>query len=303
MAYTLNAAATTVASEEELFDFIFSRVDTLDPDSIAEAAPVLAAYANDPALVARTMARSLRSILDGEPPPFVAPQCYVIARRKHVMIRANVWSPLKQTGALRKNEERAYSYDTAHDHNFHFLTVGYFGSGYRTHIAEIDPSELTGAIGDSARILDSEVTTLPKGKIMLYRAHRDVHRQAPPDELSISLNVLFNNQSQIAKCQYNFVFEQEFGEERARILSYTSASIHSRLSMLAEMAVLVGGDELTPLFADVVDSTVLPPRMRLMCLDGLREDREAYRGALERLYADDCAMVRDHASKVLQTLQ
>ncbi|ALN89977.1 MULTISPECIES: hypothetical protein [Lysobacter] len=299
MAYTLNATATSTASEDDLFDYIFSRVDSMDPDSIADAAPVLAAYASDSGLVARTMAQSMRSILDGQPPPFVAPQCYVIARRRHIMIRANVWTPLKQTGALRKNEERVYSYDTAHDHNFNFLTIGYFGAGYRTHIVQIDPSQLNGEIGDSAPILDSEVTSLPKGKIMLYQAHRDVHRQAPPDELSISLNVLFNNQSQISKCQYNFVIE----EERARILSYTSASIHSRLSMLAEMAVMVGGDELMGLFNDIVDAPLLPPRMRLMCLEGLREDQAAYRGAMERLYADESDMVRLHARSALSQLQ
>ncbi|MBT2748842.1 MULTISPECIES: hypothetical protein [unclassified Lysobacter] len=299
MAYTLNATATSTASEDDLFDYIFSRVDSMDPDSIADAAPVLAAYASDSGLVARTMAQSMRSILDGQPPPFVAPQCYVIARRRHIMIRANVWTPLKQTGALRKNEERVYSYDTAHDHNFNFLTIGYFGAGYRTHIVQIDPSHLNGEIGDSAPILDSEVTSLPKGKIMLYQAHRDVHRQAPPDELSISLNVLFNNQSQISKCQYNFVIE----EERARILSYTSASIHSRLSMLAEMAVMVGGDELKGLFNDIVDAPLLPPRMRLMCLEGLREDQAAYREAMERLYADESQMVRLHARGALSQLQ
>lgn len=299
MAYTLNATATSIASEDDLFDFIFSRANTVDPERVAEIAPVLAAYGSDSGLVARTMAQSMRSILDGEPPPFVAPQCYLIAKRRHIMIRANVWTPLKQAGALRKNEERVYSYDTAHDHNFHFLTIGYFGPGYRTHIVQIDPSELSGGIGDSARILASEVTDLPKGKIMLYTAHSDVHRQAPPDELSISINVLFNNPDSINKCQYNFVIE----EERARISSYTSASIHSRLSMLAEMAVLVGGDELKGLFMDGVSAAALPPRMRLACLDGLRDDPAAYLGAIERLRDDSNGLLRRHAHEALTALQ
>ena len=299
MAHTLNATSSSLATDEDLFDFIFSRVDTTDPESIAEAAPILAAYANDRDLVARTMAQSMRSILDGVPPPFVAPQCFLIAKREHIMIRANVWTPLKQTGALRSSEERTYSYDTAHDHNFHFLTIGYFGPGYRTHIVRIDPSELAGDIGDSARILESEITGLPAGKIMLYSAHRDVHRQAPPDELSISINVLFNNRDSISKCQYNFAIEQE----RARIISYTSASIHSRLSMLAEMAVLVGGDALKDLFCDAAASTTLPPRVRLTCLEGLRSDPSAYRAAMEHLYSDGNDMLRRHAREALGHLQ
>lgn len=300
MAYTLNATATSPASEDDLFDFIFSRIDTEDPESIADAAPVLAAYASDTGLVARTMAESMRSILDGAPPPFVAPQCHMIAKRRHVMVRANVWTPLKQLGALRKNEERVYSYDVAHDHNFHFLTIGYFGPGYRTHIVRIDPDELGGGgVGDSARILDSEVTDLPQGKIMLYTAHTDVHRQAPPDELSISINLLFNNPDSISRCQYNFELEQE----RARITGYTSAGIHSRLSMLAEMAVLVGGDEFTDLFADIAAAPQMAPRMRTVCLDALRGDADAYYAAASRLNSDRDELVRRHARQALATLQ
>lgn len=35
-----------------------------------------------------------------------------------------------------------------------------------------------------------ERSNLAEGRMMLYRAHRDVHSQLPPESLSVSLNIM-----------------------------------------------------------------------------------------------------------------
>jgi hypothetical protein len=49
-----------------------------------------------------------------------------------------------------------------------------------------------------------ERSRLSEGKVMHYRAHLDVHRQLPPDTLSVSLNVLHMRPEQGWLDQYRF---------------------------------------------------------------------------------------------------
>ena len=84
----------------------------------------------------------------------------------------------------------AFSYGVAHDHNFSFLTVGYFGPGYVSDYYEVDPEAVDGRRGEPLTLKFIERSQLSEGKMMLYRAHRDIHRQLPPESLSVSLNIM-----------------------------------------------------------------------------------------------------------------
>ena len=117
-----------------------------------------------------------------------------------------------------------------HDHNFDFLTVGYFGPGYETLIYEYDYSQVVGKIGEKIKMRLLERTQLDYGKIMLFRAGKDIHNQYHPKSLSISINLLVSSPEVPLREQFYFDLDKE------EISGYveTNSSVRSMLIQLAE---------------------------------------------------------------------
>lgn len=118
-------------------------------------------------------------------------------------LRANIW-PSRDEHVFRASGGGTFVYDLPHDHDFDFLTYGYFGPGYWSDYYEYDYEAVTGAIGEDAGLRFVERSRLVPGKLMHYRAHRDVHAQLPPDGLSVSLNVMHAGGAQGWLDQYRF---------------------------------------------------------------------------------------------------
>ena len=119
-------------------------------------------------------------------------------------IRANIW-PATDDHMVRASGEAAFAIGMPHDHNFSFLTHGYFGPGYWSDYYEYDFSEVVGYRGEPVPSLRFvERARLEPGKLMLYRAHVDVHAQLPADSLSVSLNVMHTAGAQGWLDQYKF---------------------------------------------------------------------------------------------------
>jgi hypothetical protein len=133
-----------------------------------------------------------------------APQSFTIYRAPPFSLRLNLWLP--QIGSSRKikQEARIFSYDRAHDHNFSLLTVGAAGPGYKTRVWEYDPGSIKGYNGEPVEMTYLEDTMLPLGKGMIYRPSRDIHIQIPPDEPSMSLNLLIAEKEIVEVPQYFF---------------------------------------------------------------------------------------------------
>ncbi len=123
-------------------------------------------------------------------------------------MRANFW-PGHSDHMFRASGASAFSYELPHDHNFDFLTVGYFGPGYSSDYYEYDYDKVAGAIGEKAGLRFVERSTLDPGKLMHYRAHRDVHSQLPPESLSVSLNIMHAGGAQGWLDQYKFDVEKD----------------------------------------------------------------------------------------------
>jgi hypothetical protein len=104
-------------------------------------------------------------------------------------LRANLW-PSVRDFAYAASGPTAFSYDVPHDHNFSFLTVGHLGPGYASDYYEYDADSVDGRQDEPLNLSFVERSSLSPGKMQLYRAHRDIHRQLPPDALSISLNIM-----------------------------------------------------------------------------------------------------------------
>ncbi|MGI3060640.1 hypothetical protein [Vibrio alginolyticus] len=114
---------------------------------------------------------------------------FIIKDSPKYIFRANIWRSLSQKEKLIDN----FNYDVLHDHNFDILTVGYKGSGYVSETYEYVNDNTKNIIGDVVELTNKSTITLSQHKIALYRAKKDVHKQHPPKDFSISLNLIPRN--------------------------------------------------------------------------------------------------------------
>jgi hypothetical protein len=184
--------------------------DPEDEASLYHAARWLRRLGNDRAflgdiLIGQLARRHRDDVLDNA----YGPQVMMLAPPGgHFFIRANIW-PSASDHMVRASGGDAFVLGMAHDHNFNFLTLGYFGPGYWSDYYEYDYGAVAGYHGEPVPSLKFvERSRLEEGKIMLYRAHRDVHAQGAADSLSVSLNIMQTTGAQGWLDQYSFDLER-----------------------------------------------------------------------------------------------
>lgn len=252
-------------------------LDPRDAASIDHAGRTLARLGNDRAFLGDLMLNELAGRSRDEAPdsaePY-GPQVIMLARpAENFFIRANIW-PGEGDHALRASGRSAFQYDLPHDHNFHFVTLGYFGPGYWSDYYEYDYADVAGWTGEAADLRFVERSRLARGKVMHYRAHRDVHLQLPADSLSVSLNVMHTGGAQGWLDQYRF---DVAGRSVAGMLSRGSSEAFLRI------AVGLGGGEACDL-AERFGHTHPSDRLRLCAWDALA-DAEADAAARDAVWA------------------
>lgn len=250
-----------------------------DPDdeaSLANAATWLRRLGNNRTflgdlLVKQLAQRHREDVLDNA----YGPQVVMLAPPNgDFFIRAAMW-PSTDEHMMRASGGTSFVYGLPHDHNFNFLTLGYFGPGYWSDYYEFDYEEVAGHRGEAVPSLRFvERSRLDEGKLMLYRAHVDVHAQLPADALSVSINVMHTTSAQTWFDQYRFDLDKR---EIGAIVSPGPSEAFLKI------AVGLGSDEALDLawrFARRHPSD----RLRLACWDALaaREPDPAGRDALWR---------------------
>lgn len=156
------------------------------------------------------------------------PQAIVLSPLQgDVFLRANIW-PSESDHCFQASGAKTFVYGVPHDHNFSFLTSGYFGPGYRSDYYEYDYEDVAGYVGEAPPLRFVERAALSEGKIMLYRAHHDIHSQLPPESLSVSLNVMHVNEGQNWFDQYGFDLKRG---EVTRVLSPNSTEVFLRTAV------------------------------------------------------------------------
>ena|SRR5258708_40346341 len=80
----------------------------------------------------------LKNIADFQPMNYYTAQTIMLGGVSNKFyLRANVWVPARLLHKVNgEGEKRLFSFERPHDHNFDFVTVGYFGGGYQTDIYE-----------------------------------------------------------------------------------------------------------------------------------------------------------------------
>ena len=205
MPRVIENCANDALTLDETLDRLGDGFDPRDERSTLDAAQLLAGLGRNrdflgDLLVDRLKDRHRESSVESG----YGPQAIVLSPvRGKCFLRANIW-PSEDEACFAASGARNFVYDLPHDHNFDFLTVGYFGPGYRSDYYEYDYEEVVGYRGERPGLRFIERSALHEGRLMHYRAHRDIHSQLPPETTSISLNIMHVDAAQGWFDQYGF---------------------------------------------------------------------------------------------------
>lgn len=293
MAFSITSDSRQVISLGEYIQYVDNKVDLRDYDSIVDSAPMLSALSNDRRLVVNFFNESLKTEILKERPIYTA-QSFILGHGEGFYVRGNIWKPLTTVERMRAMEERLYSYNLSHDHNFIFLTIGHFGPGYKTMIYEYERDALSGFPGETVELRFLEETTLPVGKMMLYREGVDVHTQLPPPELSISLNLMIMPESGLIKDQYFF------DVEKSTLVGTPPDADYSKRASIIEMAGYTGDEETAALLTRLA-YTHPCSHARMAAIRALDTQLgQTAAVAIEKLTLDGDARVRDLANAKME---
>jgi hypothetical protein len=218
-------------------------------------------------------------------------QVFLLHRsRRGYFIRANMW-PAERDAAYAASGAAAFAYGLPHDHNFSFLTVGYWGPGYISDYYDYDAEAVDGRLGEPLNLRFVERSSLSEGTMMLYRAHRDIHSQLPPERLSVSLNIMDEGEAVPWRDQY--------------IVDLESGTIARRPTVTAAEMLLRCAVHLTDEGRDIADHFAAAhpvPRVRATALAALAavEEGGGRAAVLERGLRDKDARVRDDCERWLE---
>jgi hypothetical protein len=227
---------TDATQEIELGDLVETLAgggfDPEDEESIAAFGPQLRKLGNNRRFLGDLVIEELKQSCAGQSRrnQYTA-QVILLHAAPKFALRANFW-PAADDSVVVNSGTDPFFYGVPHDHNFSFLTAGYFGPGYWSDYFEYEYGEVTGFTGETAPLRFVERSRLDQGKVMLYRRFRDVHSQLPPDALSVSLNILAHSPATDLCNQYRFDLERR---EISGIVNNNS------LEALVKLAIHLGG--------------------------------------------------------------
>lgn len=267
------------------------RWDARDADSFAAMGPWLARLGRNRTFLADLAIAELERRFAGQRDSGYGAQVLMLGTpSSRYALRAAFW-PARHDAVVKAGGTAPFFYDLPHDHNFSFLTVGYLGPGYWSDYYRFVGRPDVQA-GDPAGLVFEERARLEPGRLLLYRAHRDVHVQRPPDLFSVSLNVLGATPAQAWRTQYRFDTARDT-VERAMTVTASEA--------LVTLATRLGGEDGAALAADLACRHP-HPRMRATALTALADGalaQPALHAIAERAMDDPSALVTRIAAAAL----
>ncbi|QGP79043.1 transposase [Sphingobium sp. CAP-1] len=174
-------------------------------EGLAAAAPMLRALSRNRDFLADFAIAELKARCAGQRQgnPYSAQVILLHPPTDRYVLRAAFW-PAERDHVMRMSGPSAFLYHVPHDHGFDFLTVGYLGPGYASDYYDYDPGGVAGADGEPVALRFVGRSQLSEGRMLLYRANRDIHAQLPAESLSVSLNILASAPGQGWRRQYRF---------------------------------------------------------------------------------------------------
>jgi hypothetical protein len=214
MAITVNTTSVDRITPEELLEWALENIDPTDDESMISASERLFALRNNRDFIIEKMEEQMLLLASNHDGEVTGAQATIHASKFGPKggfgIRSGIWTPPLTSNARSKMvQDKVLSFITPHDHNFSLLTIGYHGPGYQTAIYEYDRDSVVGEPGEPVEISYLETTNLTEGKILYFRACKDIHSQFHPDELSISLNLIGQSPNITSIPQYEFDVENK----------------------------------------------------------------------------------------------
>jgi hypothetical protein len=253
MTLSLQPDVTGAIGLGEFVAYLERDLKLVDLDGLIAAAPAFKQLLNNQRFFTGFIEEELRFWRAGRRDHEYVGPTIVMVRRPNFAIRANLWmAPDPRKPAPRPGDE-GYAYLYPHDHNFAFLTGGYHGAGYASVHYEYDADAVEGEPGERVELRELGRSTLPKGAMTLYYPSRDIHRQEPPAELSISVNVIVS-EPYAERPQFFF-------DIPARTITRVIAPASVRGVTLCDLAACVGDGNTADLLNDVARRSE-DPRVR-----------------------------------------
>ena len=289
-----SAARDTVDLEECIEELNQASFDASDQESFLAVADSLKRLANNSDFLGDLVVDELklRCRNQVESNDYSSQVIMLHKPEQNYFLRANMW-PAEQDYAVRASGYKPFYYGVAHDHNFDFLTVGYAGPGYWSDYYEYDYGAVDGFVGEKVDLKFAETSQLSEGKMLLYRAHLDVHRQRPPESLSVSLNIMQMKGHHSWLDQY--CFDLEMGE-------ISDVVTHVASETLLKLAVHVGSENAIDL-ATSFAKTHPTDRMRYAAwkaIGSVISDAKESRSFLEAGLSNETTHIRHHSQEMLE---
>lgn len=261
MAYTISCQGKESLELDEYLELVRSKVDLGDEQSLADSAPWLHALANNRELIVQRLNDLVYDQFKTKGLPYSSSQTIFLGSGENFMLRANIWPSTADIVAGRVFQSQLI-YDVAHDHNYHFLTVNFSGSGYETDIYEYDHDKVIGYVGEPVDMQLLQRAQFTKGSVMLYRASKDLHIQHPPKEMSVTINLIASLPEVRMREQYYFDVEQ------ACISMYPDGGDSSVRSSFMQVVSMLGDENTVQLLSDLMKKHP-SPRTRLAAAEAL----------------------------------
>ena len=149
MAYSYNLNTDKSISFEDFIDTVSVTIDPRDINTLIDCVEPIQRLSNNPDFLIDKVNGELNDFLEFQKHNVHSAQTIALHQGDNFYVRVNAWPK-----SIVENEwqDKLYANLEAHDHNFDFLTVGYFGNGYTTDIWEYDNEAIIGYQGEKVEM-------------------------------------------------------------------------------------------------------------------------------------------------------
>ncbi len=291
MALTIPCSKANLMSLGDFIEYVESKIDRKDANSIASAAPMLRAVANDPQLILTALHQQMRETFAQRRLPTT--QVVVLGGGSDFYVRADVW-PSADAAAKPVYREQAEAYRFGIAQSFPCLMTGHHGPGLIHDLYAYDPGAIIGYVGEPVDLAFIERVQLTTDAAVLFLPQGEVVQRIPPEAYSISVGLMIFRESG----------EQHYIDVKSRVLLESAPVLpHARRSALLRLAGLIG-DENTQQYLDDIAKNNPCARTRLAAYEALVNIMPVQSAALwMRATRDPATAVQRHAQHKLSSLR
>ena len=133
MAITIDINSDKQISLEEYTEYVLKNIDPKDEESICDSAFMLKALSNNKSFLTDKLNNELGNWENFQNLNLYSSQTFTFWSSADFLVRANIWVPPVEKSETQTWTNDMFYYLVPHDHNFSFLTIGFWEIG-RAHV-------------------------------------------------------------------------------------------------------------------------------------------------------------------------